>query len=134
MDVIFGELQDPSLIASIINDDDDDDYGIDVEMKDVLESDQPSYPIKNHDCMWSGTCDISHTSKKKGKQVSIDAILKEYEQNSDSDSGKSLTISLNHTILNLKHFKTTIFQATWHQIHQNSWTQNIQETSHSILA
>ena len=63
MDVIFGELQDPSLIASIINDDDDDDYGIDVEMKDVLESDQPSYPIKNHDCMWSGTCDISHTSQ-----------------------------------------------------------------------
>lgn len=68
----------------------------DIEMKDVIQSNQPGNPILNHDCMWSGTCDISHPSKKKIKPLSIAAILKEYEPSSESDSGKSSTISLSH--------------------------------------
>lgn len=108
MDEIFVDisedtcLQDPTAIAV---------YETEVNAK----SSSVEYPILQHDCMWSGTCDISHPGKKKAKPFSVEAILKEFEASSESDSGK--VVNFNH-YSNLKYktyFQTRSSEAIWHQ-------------------
>lgn len=86
-DIFNSVLEDPSLLPTSVS---DDDYRYVTKNYNAYNAMNSSvgYPILQHDCMWSGTCDISHPSKKKGKPFSVEAILKEFEASSDSDSGK----------------------------------------------
>lgn len=59
----FGSCLDDNLTSSFTSDN--------IDLTDILSSPaSPKYQIRNHDCMWSGTCvDENHPSKKKGMSM-----------------------------------------------------------------